>query len=851
MSGIDIANGALPPGRILSEEQQAIIDQPPNQNIVVDAAAGSGKTTTLVDYANRWRDQRGLYLAFNRDIADSAQSRFPPWVRAQTMHSYAYKALNVSRFKDRLKGRINRQMIRQAGIDLASEYLTPDRMIRCIMQALVNFCIDGGTELKPEHCGLDKSPPGTQAAVLPRIAAVVKRFLDYETSGLPFTHDMYLKRLEMGGTIGELADYIMIDEAQDSNGVTLSLAKKSGKPIIFIGDPKQCLAPGQMVLTPNGLVAVEDIREGDLVISADGRGRTKIRRVTAVHTSQARNGLVKVITKGGKEIVSTPDHTHFAGFQRNSGQAGWNVYLMYRSDRGYRIGMSCTYDSRGREHNGWKARSGHEHADHTFVLATGLEREDAAVMEQVLSLRYGIPTIVFKDRGQSAFGEAYLDKVFKAVDTRANAARLLADMGIDGRRPHHIPKSMGRDRRNFSICMCGDHGMHRYAISGSNPEDAAALNALGIKTRSAKNGNGWRIESSTRHLGAIYDMYDRIREVMDVNLIEAAQLADGASVPLMPASNCLPGMEICVRDNQSGEIVKDEIAAVERIPYEGPVYDIDVEFSHNLIANDVVTHNSIYAFRGAINAMENVDGPRFPLSMSWRFGPQIADLCNHILSFSDHPPKTPIRGRPDRETKIEAYTGRAPARSFILSRTNARLFEGLIAIPPGTPFYIAGGFDVLANQLLSAYALSRNEQWKVTDPYVRGFSYWEDMVEESIEDDPDAKKLVKIVKEYGDQIPGIIDRLRAFQRPHHQDAQVLLSTAHKAKGLEADSVVVLDDFPTPKELQARLLDDKLTQIDYEQEINLLYVAVSRAKHRLLLASSLYEEVAHIVTGGSK
>ena len=365
------------------------------------------------------------------------------------------------------------------------------------MQALTNFCIDGGTELKIVHCGLEKSPPATQVAVLPRIAAVVKRFLDYETSGLPFTHDMYLKRLEMTGGIGELADYIMIDEAQDSNGVTLSLARKSGKPVIYIGDPKQ----------------------------------------------------------------------------------------------------------------------------------------------------------------------------------------------------------------------------------------------------------------------------------------------------------------------------------------------------------------SIYAFRGAVNAMATVDGPRFPLSMSWRFGPDLAKLCNHILSFSDEPPAVPIRGRPDRETRIEMYSGRAPARSFILSRTNARLFEGLIAIPAGTPFFIAGGFDTLANQLMSAYALSKNEQYKVTDPYVRGFSYWEDMVEEAIEDDPDAKKLVKIVKDYGDQIPAIIDRLRAHQRPHHQDAQVLLSTAHKAKGLEADSVVVLDDFPTPKELQARLLDDKLSQIDYEQEINLTYVAVSRAKHRLLLAAPLFEDMAHVINGG--
>lgn len=846
MTGIDINSAIAVKGRELSEEQQTIINQPPDRTIVVEAAAGSGKTTTLVDYANHWRDKRGLYLAFNKDIASHAQHRFPPWVRAQTTHSYAYKALGVSRYADRLTGRIRRQTIRQAGIDLHSEYLTPDRMMRCILQALTNFCIDGGTELKVEHCGLEKSPPVTQTAMLPRIAAVVKRFLDYENSGLPFTHDMYLKRLEMQGGIGEMADYIMIDEAQDSNGVTLSLAQKSGKPVLFIGDAKQCLAPGEMVLTPSGYVPVEVLVVGDIILAADGEGRVKARRITATHASITKKGLVHITTKGGKSLKTTPDHTHFAGFQRSTGQSGWNVYLMYREDRGYRIGMSCTYDMHDRSHNGWKARSTHERADHSFVLATGLEREEAAIMEQVLSLRYGIPTLVFHHRGQSAFGESYLQGVFQAIDTRANAKRLLDDMGIDARSPHHVPKAMHRDRRNFSITMCGCDGMHRYAISGSNPDDAEKLNSIGISTRSAKNGKGWRIESATKHLGDVYKIYDRISEIMDVNLIETAKLSTGASVTLMPASNCLPGMEIFVLDGESGKIVKDEIQTVERIDYEGPVHDIDVEFSHNLIANGIVTHNSIYAFRGAINAMTKVEGPRFPLSMSWRFGQNLADLCNHILSFSDEKLLAPIRGRPDRETKIDLYLGRAPARSFILSRTNARLFEGLIAIPPGTPFFIAGGFDVLANQLLSAYALSRGEQHKVTDPYVRGYSHWEDMVEEAAEDDPDAKKLVKIVKEYGDQIPGIIDRLRTHQRPHHQDAQILLSTAHKAKGLEADSVIVLDDFPTVKELQARLLDGKLPQIDYEQELNLLYVGVSRAKHRLLLAAPLYEEMAHII-----
>jgi DNA helicase-2/ATP-dependent DNA helicase PcrA len=43
----------------------------------------------------------------------------------------------------------------------------------------------------------------------------------------------------------------------------------------------------------------------------------------------------------------------------------------------------------------------------------------------------------------------------------------------------------------------------------------------------------------------------------------------------------------------------DTVESVERVALDRPVYDLDVERTHNFIANGLVTHNSIYAFRGA------------------------------------------------------------------------------------------------------------------------------------------------------------------------------------------------------------------------------------------------------------
>src|SRR5258708_6309310 len=48
-----------------------------------------------------------------------------------------------------------------------------------------------------------------------------------------------------------------------------------------------------------------------------------------------------------------------------------------------------------------------------------------------------------------------------------------------------------------------------------------------------------------------------------------------------------------------GEGGCDTVERVEAVPLDGPVYDLDIERTHNFIANGIVTHNSIYSWRGA------------------------------------------------------------------------------------------------------------------------------------------------------------------------------------------------------------------------------------------------------------
>ena len=76
-----------------TEEQQAAVDKFLTSRVLkIIAFAGAGKTTTLRMLAQATR-ARGIYLAFNRAVADEARVTFPRSANCQTTHAIAFKAM--------------------------------------------------------------------------------------------------------------------------------------------------------------------------------------------------------------------------------------------------------------------------------------------------------------------------------------------------------------------------------------------------------------------------------------------------------------------------------------------------------------------------------------------------------------------------------------------------------------------------------------------------------------------------------------------------------------------------------------------------------------------------------------
>jgi len=74
--------------------QQAIFDfiEHSTGHGIVEAVAGSGKTTTIVEAASRI-EGKAIFVAFNKHIAEALQTKLPPHVEARTLHSVGMQIL--------------------------------------------------------------------------------------------------------------------------------------------------------------------------------------------------------------------------------------------------------------------------------------------------------------------------------------------------------------------------------------------------------------------------------------------------------------------------------------------------------------------------------------------------------------------------------------------------------------------------------------------------------------------------------------------------------------------------------------------------------------------------------------
>lgn len=267
---------------ILTDEQKYIIDLSKtlqhNEILAIQACAGSGKTSTLREIALANPNAKFLYLAFNKAIVTESSSKFPKNVIVKTIHSLAY-----SYMKDKF-GNFN----------------VANKLTVFYLNNIMEF--EGGykdTSLAIKLFDDFLKSNKTFNDYFPNKELIKFLFEATLERKLPITHNFYLKIYEMANDkkLDSKYDFILLDEAQDTNEVMLSVFLKNNCKKILVGDTFQNIYGFN-----NSINAFEIIRaDYNTTLSKSFRCKQQILDYANFLLDKFSNKSFKAMTSGFKE----------------------------------------------------------------------------------------------------------------------------------------------------------------------------------------------------------------------------------------------------------------------------------------------------------------------------------------------------------------------------------------------------------------------------------------------------------------------------------------------------------------------------------------------------------------------
>lgn len=284
------------------QQQHAITTalNPDNHLIKIKAVAGAGKTFTLVELAKEYNPAKGLYLAYNKAIAEEANEKFEDTnVKCMTIHSLAYSSV-VRQYGFKV-GYFSVRNVEPSSL--------PYMQKKAVVDALEGFCLSNY---------LDSHAYCEDHQINEDTSDLVAEHLDKMSNGEIYCgHSFYLKYYHACLLTGSIeppeVDLLLVDEAGDISALTLdvfNLIKADTK--IAVGDPMQNIYSFNQTIN-----AFEEL-EGKGV-SAD---LTQSFRVSEPIACRIEGFVKKHLDTDfsfiGKEYLSPPEITTKAYISRNN-----------------------------------------------------------------------------------------------------------------------------------------------------------------------------------------------------------------------------------------------------------------------------------------------------------------------------------------------------------------------------------------------------------------------------------------------------------------------------------------------------------------------------------------------------
>ena len=453
--------------------------------------------------------------------------------------------------------------------------------------------------------------------------------------------------------------YILVDEFQDTNWAQYELVKLLAAPknnLTVSADDDQCLPPNTIVDVKGGKKKIKQIKVNDLVVTAVGKGHLSYAKVKQVFHRRKKARLLTFKTSKGYKIQVTDNHKMFCFTPRRvSDKKYYYVYLMRRDNIGWRLGTTNDLAVRLKIERS---------ADRILAIKSCQSEEEARFYETLYSLKYSIPTTCFKERESVMVKGDWMIKLYKEINVEKGVEKLAKDLRIDLNAHHYSLDAVtrGSSRRvKINLNMCKRRYKSKYAknnflvnpliyhqvvVVTSNKEiveklKRARFNLTKAKLTKSKKGYQFRVESKDiKKIGRIAEELQRITGgILECGFVIGKTNIVSQKALVMPASNVLPGLYLPVVTEKG--VIYDQVKEVKTETKTLTVYDLEVERTHNFVANGVIVHNSIYKFRGA--SFGNIiqfrkDFPRakeIVLTKNYRSPQNLLDLAYKFIQLNN------------------------------------------------------------------------------------------------------------------------------------------------------------------------------------------------------------------------
>ena len=234
------------------EQDAAVTAFGTGEHLVLQAGAGTGKTTTLAMLSASTL-RRGLYIAFNKSIAQQAGRKFPPNVKCKTVHALAYAAVG-HHYAERLHAPRISSVKTGASLGINMEVALGDRKVTAgalsymALDTVSRFCHSADRTIGRQHVpwlrGIAEHHLHDQLVdiVLPFAQRAWVDVQKRDRGKVRFTHDHYLKMWAL--TEPRIStDFLLLDEAQDTNPVVEQVfsAQRGHAQLVMVGDSAQAI----------------------------------------------------------------------------------------------------------------------------------------------------------------------------------------------------------------------------------------------------------------------------------------------------------------------------------------------------------------------------------------------------------------------------------------------------------------------------------------------------------------------------------------------------------------------------------------------------------------------------------